>query len=195
MTRTPLVPWRTISRRRVFAGGPIEEVAVETIELPDGRVIADYYQVKLADYVLIYAEMPDGTVPMLRQYRHGLRRVSLGFPGGAMEPGELPLAAAQRELREELGCSAAEWESLGGFGTNGNQGCNTAYLFRARGVQRIAEPASGDLEEAVIEYLDAEALLAEGRTDEVGLATHVTLLLLATERVRCSGSLHEHRDH
>jgi ADP-ribose pyrophosphatase len=183
-----LSPWRIIDRRRVFSGGPIREIAVETVELPDGRVVADYYQVTLPDYVLIFAESDDGTVAMLRQYKHGLRRVCLAFPGGAIEPGESPLAAAQRELREELGCVADSWEPLGSFVTNANQGCNTAHLFRAARLQRVAEPQSGDLEQTMIEHLNPQALLAPERIAEIGQATHVALLFLATDRVRCSAS-------
>src|SRR4051794_30294373 len=184
------VTWRVRERRRVFAGGPIREIAVETVELPDGRVIHDYYQIQLLDYALIFAELTDGTVPMLRQYKHGLRRICLGFPGGAIEAGEAPLAAAQRELREELGCESDAWQPLGAFVTNANQHCNTAHLFRASHVRRVASPSSDDLEDVTVEYLEPSALAAPGLIDDIGHATHVALLLLATERVRYSRSPH-----
>jgi ADP-ribose pyrophosphatase len=173
-------PWRTLACRRVFAGGPIREISIDTVELPDGRIVSNYYQIRLPDYVLIFAELSDGTVPMLWQYKHGVGRVCLTFPGGAIEPDELPLAAAQRELREELGCVADDWESLGAFVTNGNQGCNTAHLYRARNVRKVQEPFSDDLEDSVLEYLDVTALRAPQRIEEIGQATHVALLLLAT---------------
>jgi ADP-ribose pyrophosphatase len=171
--------WRVRERRTVFAGGPIREIAVETVELPDGRVIRDYYQLQLPDYALIFAELTDGTVPMLRQYKHGLRRVCLGFPGGAIEAGEAPLAAAQRELREELGCESDAWQPLGAFVTNANQHCNTAHLFRASRVRRVASPASDDLEDVTVEYLKPSALAASELIEEIGQATHVALLMLA----------------
>ena len=88
---TDLAHWQTLHRETIFAGGPIKEVAIETIELPDGRRIPDYYVIRLADFVLIYAETDDGTVLMLRQYKHGLRRVCLTFPGGAIEERESPV--------------------------------------------------------------------------------------------------------
>jgi ADP-ribose pyrophosphatase len=179
---SPPAPWRILDRRRVFAGGPIREIAVETIELPDGRIIPDYYQIQLPDYVLIFAELTDGTVPMLRQYRHGLRRVCLAFPGGAIETGESPLEAAERELREELGCVSGDWELLGSLVTNANQHCNTAHLYRARRVERVTEPDSGDLEDTVVVYLEQAKLLAPGRVEEIGQATHIALLFLALQR-------------
>jgi ADP-ribose pyrophosphatase len=176
---TTLRNWKTVERKQLFAGGPVREVAVESVLLPDGRTVPDYYVIRLPDYVLIYAEMADGTVPMLRQYKHGPRRVCLTFPGGAIEADESPLDAARRELREELGCEARDWHSLGAFVTNANQGCNSAHLFRAVGCTQVAEPCSGDLEETVVAYFDRSALLAPGRVAEIGLASHVALLLLA----------------
>jgi ADP-ribose pyrophosphatase len=181
---TKSVEWRVLEHRTVFTGGPIREIAVETVQLPDGRSVPDYYQISLPDYVLIHVEMADGRVPLLKQYKHGLRRVCLGFPGGAIDAGETPLQAAQRELREELGLAADQWEGLGAFVTNANQGCNTAHLFRARGIHVVAKPASGDLEDATIVYLDDAALTAPGCIAEIGQASHVALLLLAGQRVR-----------
>lgn len=169
-----------MTRDVLFRGGPIHEVSKESVRLPDNRIVSDYYVVRFPDYVLVYAEMEDGRVAMLRQYKHGARRVCLTFPGGAIEAGERPADAARRELMEEIGCVAHDIESLGALVTNANQGCNTAHLFRATGCRRVAEPASGDLEDAEILLLDHGALVHPERVEEIGLATHVALLLLAT---------------
>ena len=181
-----LTPWETLTREVIFSGGPIREVSIESVRLPDGRVIPDYYVVRFPDYVLVYVEMEDGRVPLLRQYKHGVRRVCLTFPGGAVEPGERPEDAARREMMEEMGCVAQELESLGAFVTNANQGCNTAHLFKARGCRIVAEPSGPDLEEAEVIFMEPAALAAPERLGEMGLATHVALLLLAAPR---AGSL------
>jgi ADP-ribose pyrophosphatase len=130
--------------------------------------------------VLVFAEMPDGTVPMLRQYKHGAGRVCLTFPGGAIDEGESPIDAARRELREELGVDAGDWHDLGAFVTNANQGCNTAYLFRARGCRVVSAPHAPDIEAPTVEYYHPSALATPAVFGEIGLAAHVALLLLAT---------------
>ena len=180
--------WEVLRRTPVFRGGPIEEIAIESVRLPDGRVIDDYYSIRLPDYVLVYPEFPDGTIRLFRQYKHGLRRSCLGFPGGMIEAGESPIDAARRELFEELGCEAAEWRSLGAFASNGNQGCNTAHLFRASGCRVVAAPSAPDMEQPEVEAVDPVALLQ--RPDvfhDIGLASHALLLLIASRRSPAAG--------
>lgn len=181
MDRTRL--WQTIRRNTVFSGGPVREVAVESVRLPNGRTVDDYYVVRFPDYVLVFAELRDGTVPLLRQYKHGPRRECLTFPGGTIEEGEAPLEAARRELLEELGLAADGWLSLGAFVANANQGCHTAHFFHARGCHPVAAPDSHDLEDTTVEYFDRTALLAPGRLAEIGLTSHVALLLLVLQTV------------
>jgi ADP-ribose pyrophosphatase len=123
-------PWTTIDRRVEFSGGPIQEIVKETVLLPDGRVIPDFYTARMGDYALVYAVTEDGAVLVLRQYKHGVGRVCLTFPGGYVAPGEDPAVAAERELLEETGYRGSRVTALGAFVTNANQGCNTAHLFR-----------------------------------------------------------------
>jgi ADP-ribose pyrophosphatase len=67
---------------------PYLKVRVETIELPDGRRIPDYYQLEMPSFACIFAETLEGRIIVYRQYRHGPRRVGLVFSGGRLEPNE-----------------------------------------------------------------------------------------------------------
>ncbi|WP_232069927.1 NUDIX hydrolase [Gemmata massiliana] len=177
-----LKPWSVVSSRTVLDAAPRLRVRVETVELPDGRRVDDYYQLDMPPFVCVFAETDDGRVITYRQYRHGPRRVGLVFPGGHVEPGEEPLGAARRELLEETGCEAAAWTGLGAYTVNGNQGGPMAHLFRATGCRRIAAPVGGDLEEAEVLLLSrAELWTAAGR-GEITLLCQVALLALATAR-------------
>ena len=177
---TPHGPWSTVSRRHVFAGGPLKDVSVETVRLPGGRLVDDYYTVRMADFALVYARTNEGQVLMLRQYRHGPRRVCLTFPGGHLESSEPATAAARRELLEETGYEAERWSDLGSYVTNANQGCSTAYFFRADGCTRVRDPGSQDLEAAELLLVPEGELLRPGRLEEIGLTSHVALLAIAT---------------
>jgi ADP-ribose pyrophosphatase len=72
--------WTVISSREVLDASPFLKVRVETIELPDGRRIPDYYQLEMPSFACIFAETIDGRVIVYRQYRHGTRRVGLVLP-------------------------------------------------------------------------------------------------------------------
>src|SRR5262245_13413775 len=177
-----LKPWTTLDRRVEFSGGPIREIVRETVQLPDGRIIPDFYTARLGDYALVYAVNIEGKVLVLRQYKHGVRRVCLTFPGGYVGPGEDPAVAAERELLEETGYRGVSVTPLGSFVTNANQGCNTAHMFRIDGCRRERDPNSGDLEEMELMELAPGDLLTSSRFAEMGVLSYVTLVLLA-ERV------------
>jgi ADP-ribose diphosphatase len=172
-------PWTTLDRRVEFSGGPIREIVRETVQLPDGRIIPDFYTARMGDYALVYAVTTEGKVLVLRQYKHGLGRVCLTFPGGYVAPGEDPALAAERELLEETGYRGRKLTSLGSFVTNANQGCNTAHLFRIDGCQRQCDPDSGDLEEMELTVFEPAELLSPSRFAEMGVLSYVTLVLLA----------------
>jgi ADP-ribose pyrophosphatase len=79
----------------------------DKVELPDGRVIDEYYVLEYPDWVNVIAITKDGKFVMETQYRHALGVNSIELPCGVMEEGETPMEAAKRELLEETGY--AEW--------------------------------------------------------------------------------------
>jgi ADP-ribose pyrophosphatase len=174
-----LLPWKTLERERLFSAGPIREVARETVLLPDGRIVPDYYTATMGDYAIVYAVTREGRVLLLRQYKHGARRVCLTFPGGHVAEGEDPAAAVERELLEETGYRLASLTPLGSFVVNANQGCNTAHLFRADGCWYEREPESGDLEEMELVTMNPDELMASARIEEMAVLSYVALALLA----------------
>lgn len=173
-------PWTVVDRAEVFAGGPVQSVAVEHVRLPDGTELLDYYQIRLPDFVVVYAETGDSKVLVLRQYKHGARRVCLTFPAGAVADGEAPLDAARRELLEETGYVSDRWVSYGAYVTNANQHCNTAHLFRATACRRVTEPTAPDLENPELLVLPEVELMHPDTLAHIGLASHAALLAIAT---------------
>lgn len=117
-------PWLTARRDRV--------------QLPDGRIHPEYYVLEYPEWVNIIAETTDGQIVLERQYRHGIRRVATEIPAGCVEPGEQPLAAAQRELWEETGYTGGEWTALGILSPNSSAMNNYNHTFLARGVVKTS---------------------------------------------------------
>ena len=74
--------WKTLRKDIVFEAAPYLKVARETVELPDGRRVDDFYQVHLRPFVSVVPVTPEGRILILEQYKHGPRCVSITFPGG-----------------------------------------------------------------------------------------------------------------
>ncbi len=172
-------PWQVLKTSEVFSAEPWLTLSVQQVRVPDGRVIDDFYQLALPDFIVVFAETVPGDVIMIRQYKHGARRTSLTLPGGLVEKGEAPEEAAKRELLEETGYQADSWKSLGSYVVNGNLGCGKGYFFMAAGAEQVQEPASGDLETMEIELLTPGRLREALRNGEVMLLNHAAAIAMA----------------
>ena len=93
--------------------------------------------------------LPNGDVLLVRQYRHAVRSDLWEIPAGKLEPGEAPLACAQRELREETGYAAADWTRLCAFYTSPGFSNERITLFRAGALQRVGSPCGEEIAERV----------------------------------------------
>ncbi len=148
---------RTISRRDVY-NGRILRLHVDQVSLPNGAVASR----EVADHpggVGILALDDQRRVALVRQYRYAFSRVVTEIPAGKLEIGDGdPLAAAKRELREEMGATARSWQSLGELIPS--PGCygETLYLYLARELSFEA-PAPDEDEFLEREWVPLEELL------------------------------------
>jgi ADP-ribose pyrophosphatase len=76
-------------------------------ELPDGRVVDNFFVTTLRDSVHVIPITEDGKIILIRMYKQGVDQVVTQFPAGRMELSDHdPLATALRELEEEAGIKA-----------------------------------------------------------------------------------------
>ncbi len=95
-------PWKLLDTE-YLVDAPWLKVAKEKCELPNGKIIDDFYTLWQPDWVLILARTTEGKWVMTEQYRHGTGKITLEFPAGIIDKGETPEQAALRELQEESG--------------------------------------------------------------------------------------------
>jgi len=90
-----------------------------------------FLRLEAPDWVNIIAVAANGDLILVEQYRHGTNRVTLEIPGGAVDDGEEPRAAAVRELEEETGYRAGEVVELGSVDPNPAFLNNTCWTYLA----------------------------------------------------------------
>ena len=166
--------WKTLSRTTVLDRGKFLRVEDHVVQLPDGQIITEWPWVITPDYINVVAITTSGKYLIFRQTKYSLKGTSLATVGGYLEPGEEPLPAAKRELLEETGYAADEWQPLGSFAVDGNRGAGNAHFFLATKAHPVAAIDADDLEEQEL------LLLGRDEVDEALTAGEFKLLAWAT---------------
>jgi ADP-ribose pyrophosphatase len=91
--------------------GSFLKVQRDTVCLPDGNHCIREY-IKHPGAVVILPLFEDGSVLLERQFRYPMHRAFIEFPAGKIDFNEDPLACAKRELQEETGYTATDWNFL-----------------------------------------------------------------------------------
>ena len=94
--------WNIISQKKLV-DSQWYKLNIETVRLPSGKVLDDYYVREGMNAVLIVPRTHEGKVLLVRQYKHGAQQSVIEFPAGKIDAGESALIAAKRELYEETG--------------------------------------------------------------------------------------------
>ena len=102
---------KTLSSECVY-NGRIITVCNDEIELSTGRK-SFREVVHHSGGVVILAFKDENTVLFVKQFRYPLKQTLLELPAGKLEKGEDPDLAAKRELEEETGYRAENWQPLG----------------------------------------------------------------------------------
>jgi 8-oxo-dGTP pyrophosphatase MutT (NUDIX family) len=102
MSDERLRPW-TIRASDYRIDEPFLRIRSDRVELPDGTIIEQYYVRETRGFAIVAALTPDRRIVLVRQYKHGVGRITLELPAGMIDPGEAPVDCAIRELAEETG--------------------------------------------------------------------------------------------
>jgi len=114
-------------------------VRTDKVRMPDDQT-AERSVVTHPGAVAILALDDADRVLMIRQYRHPVGRLLWEIPAGLRDgDGESPLRTAQRELFEETGYRAREWQTLVDYFSSPGFSTERLRIFLARGL----EPAGG----------------------------------------------------
>ena len=150
------------SIRNVFRGRVLT-LNLEQVRLPNGRVA----ELEIAHHpggAAVVALDDEGRVCLLRQFRHAAGGWLTELPAGKLDGGEPPLSCAQRELAEEAGVTAQQWDKLGECLSSPGVLTEVVHLFLARGLAPAdAQPEEHEVFEASwVPFGEAVDLAARG---------------------------------
>jgi ADP-ribose pyrophosphatase len=175
-------PWRRV-RSQENGSFKIFSLRTDTAVSPRTGEAHDFYILGSRDWVNIIPLTPENRVVMVRQYRHGSGEVTLEIPGGIVDPGDTPQAAAVRELLEETGYETEEWSRIGSVSPNPAMFNNRCHTFLAKNVRRVKEPMpdpTEDIDVELVSLADIPAYLREGRIDHAIVVSAFHLYFLQT---------------
>ncbi|MDQ9170180.1 NUDIX hydrolase [Oxalobacteraceae bacterium R-40] len=153
---------------RLAYDGEFLKVQCDTVRLPDGKETTREY-IKHPGAVVIIPVLDDGSILIERQFRYPVNQVVIEFPAGKIDPGEASLDCAKRELLEETGYTASDWQFVCTIHNAIAYSDEHLDIFLARGLKEgQSKPDEGEfLETFTASIGDMLAWIKEGKITDV----------------------------
>jgi len=169
-----LIESQTIFRGRIF------EVTVDTVSEAEKTYVREV--VHHPGSAVIVPVFDDGTIALVRQYRHPAVRYLLEVPAGTLRRGEVPEEGAKRELEEELGVTCGRLEKLSEFFVSPGFCEEKMWVYLATELTETAQQLDDDEILAVVRIPFSQAL-SMITTGEIEDAKTIIGVMLAAPRV------------
>ena len=137
--------------------GKVVTLNIDTVTLPNGATI-DLETIRHPGAAAVVPIKDDGTVVLIRQFRHAAGGFIYEIPAGKLQPGEDPLHCASRELEEEVGYRAASFELLSSIFTAPGFADEVIHVYKATGLTQGRQQLDPDEVLDIIEMPIAEAV-------------------------------------
>jgi 8-oxo-dGTP pyrophosphatase MutT (NUDIX family) len=149
-------PWRIKSTAEKY-GNEHFRVQEDQVIQPDGES-GIYGTIHTKPGVAILVKDETGDVFLTKQFRYSVGKDSVELVTGAIDSGESPLQAAQREVREEIGMEAVEWQELGVIDLDTSIVKCPIHLFVATASTFIGKEQEGTEQIETVKYSFDDAL-------------------------------------
>jgi ADP-ribose pyrophosphatase len=174
--------WKALSSNYIHKS-PWATLRTDRCEMPDGRIVDDYYVLEYSNWVNGVAITEDNKVLMVRQYRHAAGIVSLEIPGGVIDGDEAPEYAMRRELLEETGYQFDQIELLATIYANPSTANNQTFCFLATGGKKVQDQALDEHEQIIVEQYTIEEVKQLLLENKIPQALHCTGIFYALAKL------------
>jgi len=169
--------WSTLGTNYLYRK-PWLTMRQDTVQLPNGRVIDDYYIWEYPPWVNVLAVTPEQQFVLIRQYRHGIGRVNYELPAGVHDKQEESLLeSAKRELHEETGYGGGRWSPLLELSPNPALQNNITSTWLAEGVELLGGQQLDATEEISVHLVSLDELRSIALDGSMLQALHVAPIL------------------
>jgi ADP-ribose pyrophosphatase len=168
--------------RHIYAG-KVVTLNIDTVQLPNG-VTVDLETIRHPGAAAVVPVKDDGTVVLIKQFRHAAGGFIYEIPAGKLHPGEDPLHCASRELEEEVGYRASSFELLSSIFTAPGFADEVIHVYQATGLTKGRQQLDRDEVLDVIEMSLAEAVgkIADGTIRDAKTIVGLQAVYLRTHR-------------
>ena len=169
--------WQRLSSRELLHTR-VFDVRASEFRHPSRAAGKEFLVIDAPDWAVVAPVTPKGELVLVRQFRFGVQKLSLELPGGVIERGEDPAAAAVRELAEETGYRGSAAIVLGSVHPNPAIQSNRAHMIVVPDVQLTAAPDWDADEELSITLAPMAEVLAMVREGKITHALMLNMLFL-----------------
>jgi ADP-ribose pyrophosphatase len=154
-----------VSKAETVFTGRIIRLTVEQVNLPNG----EQCKLEIVHHpggAAVVALDADGRICLIHQYRYVAGGWLWELPAGKIDNREPPLETAQRELQEEAGVTAKDWQVLGKVHSSPGIFSEVIHLYLARDLQQVGHtPEPHEVFE--IHWLPFEEAMAMAERGEI----------------------------
>ncbi len=156
-------------------------VLQQTVELPNGKIIDDYFLSPMGDAVMVFPLTSKNELVLVKQYRHAIGEIAIELPAGFQQKGKTLEESALAELEEEVGIktTAENLIFLGKTANNPTKINTCIYCYLAKNLEFNSNQNFDETEDIEILKVSPQKALDMVKSGEIWVSDSVVNITMA----------------